>query len=286
MSCHAALLSERGKGTELEPLVRVDYDAELQRYREALRYVWGIRPNDRVLDVGCGAGQTTCDPARETAAGFVLGVDISAALIDRARERAKSEGPANVAFAHAHAATYSFNPEDVDIAISRFGTMLFDDPPAAFANLARALRSGGRLVMLVWQAAEQNEWTMSIRRALGIDTRCDRDLAKPDAFSLGDPRVVERILDTAGFRDVTFTSVREPLYYGADVVAALDWVRGFSNVRRMLDRMAAPEREHALAALREMLSAHDTGRGIWFDSAAWIVSARKVRTDPRMQGEA
>jgi ubiquinone/menaquinone biosynthesis C-methylase UbiE len=143
---------------------RVDYDAELQRHNEVLRRGWGIRPQDRVLDVGCGAGQTTRDAARLAKSGSALGVDISTSMIERARELAKAEGLRNVAFVQGDASVHKFPPDEFDIVISRFGTMFFADPVAAFANLARSLRHSGRLMMMVWQDAERNEWT---RRSSG-----------------------------------------------------------------------------------------------------------------------
>jgi SAM-dependent methyltransferase len=255
---------------------RVDYDAELQRYNEVLRRAWGLRPGDHVLDVGCGTGQTTRDAARLAAAGRALGVDISAPMIERARELAEAEGLRNVAFVHADASVHSFPPEEFDVVISRFGTMFFADPAAAFANLARSLRHGGRLMMMVWQDAERNEWEASIRRALAIDAATPAaSRAAPDLFSLADPNTVERILGASGLAGVTFTDVQEPVYYGADVAAALDWVCGFWSAKEALQQMPPADRERALAALHETLAAHDTGRGVWFDSRAWIVTARR-----------
>jgi SAM-dependent methyltransferase len=254
----------------------VDYDAELQRHNEALRRAWGIHACDRVLDVGCGAGQTTRDAARLAVSGSALGVDISAPMIERARELAKAEGLRNVAFVHADAAVHPFPSEAFDVVISRFGTMFFAEPVAAFANLARSLRHSGRLMMMVWQDAEQNEWEVSIQRALGIDAAmATAASATPDPFSLADPNTIERILEASGLADITLTDVQEPVYYGEDVAAALDWVCEFSSVKEALQRMAPADRERALAALCKTLAVHDAGRGVWFDSRAWIVAARR-----------
>ena len=99
-------------------------------------------------------------------AGGALGVDISAAAIERARELARAQEIHNVTFECADAQAYRFPQARFDLAMSRFGTMFFDDPGAAFENVGRALRPGGRLVMMVWQAAERNEWDVAIRQAL------------------------------------------------------------------------------------------------------------------------
>jgi SAM-dependent methyltransferase len=241
------------------------YDAELQRHDEVLRRASTIQPRDHVLDIGCGAGHTTRWAARTARAGSALGVDVSAAAIDRARELARGLG--NVAFEHADAQTYRFPPERFDVAISRFGTMFFADPTAAFANIRRALRPGGRLVMLVWQAGDRNEWDATIRESLGT-------VDGPDggAFSLADPPTVTEILVRAGFAAVTRTDVREPVYYGADVATALDWVRGFRSTREVLDRLSPPAAAAAEERLRRALAARLGDDGVWFDSRAWIFS--------------
>jgi ubiquinone/menaquinone biosynthesis C-methylase UbiE len=134
------------------------YDAELRRHNEVLRRASGVQFRDHVLDIGCGTGQTTRQAARTARAGTALGVDVSAPKIERARELARVEQLRNVTFERADAQVYRFPQEHFDLAISRFGTMFFDDPATAFANIGRALRPAGRLVMIVWQAGELNEW--------------------------------------------------------------------------------------------------------------------------------
>ena len=152
---------------------RGGYDAELQRHNEVLRRACGIRFRDHVLDIGCGAGQTTRQAARIAQAGSALGVDVSAPAIERARALAQAEGVRNVTFERANAQDHRFPAERFDVAISRFGTMFFDDPVAAFANIRRALRPAGRLVMMVWQAHDRNEWEVAIRQSLSAGTGGD-----------------------------------------------------------------------------------------------------------------
>src|SRR6201999_3898247 len=119
----------------------------------------------------------------------------------------------------ADAQRHPFPERGFDLAISRFGTMFFGDPGAAFANIGRALRPAGRLVMLVWQARDDNEWAVAIDRALRPDTAAAVPLAAdrgaPDAFSLADPTTTTALLHAAGFADVVCTEVRQPVYYGA-----------------------------------------------------------------------
>jgi SAM-dependent methyltransferase len=253
---------------------RVDYDVELQMHNAVLRRVYGIRPNDHVLDIGCGAGQTTRDAASFATDGSAVGVDVSAPMIERARQLTEAAGLHNLSFEQADAETHHFPSESFDIAISRFGTMFFADPVAAFANIRRALRSRGRLVMMVWREHDRNEWSVLIERALaaGTDVR-DASPAEPGPFSLADRTTTGRILEAAGFGEASFNDVHEPVYYGPDVAAALEWIRGFTSVNDVLQRLGPASTERALERLRQTLAAHASAQGVWFDSRAWIVAA-------------
>ncbi|WP_433384372.1 class I SAM-dependent methyltransferase [Actinoplanes sp. CA-142083] len=238
----------------------MNYDTELRRHNELLRRAAAVRPGDHVLDVGCGAGLTTREAARAARDGSTLGVDTSEPAIERARSQAAGLG--NVAFEVGDAQVHPFPAARFDLAISRFGTMFFGDPVAAFTNIGRALRPGGRLVMMVWQAAGLNQWNVALTEALGpTDGR--------GAFSLGDPAKVEEILTAAGFGGVGLEEVREQLCFGPDLPSALDWVSGFTSTIEALRKPGAKER------LREMLEAHLTDDGVWFDSRAWIVTAHR-----------
>jgi SAM-dependent methyltransferase len=258
------------EGPDLSP---VDYDAELQRHNQVLRRRYAIRPDDHILDIGCGAGQTTRDAARLAMTGTALGVDVSASMIERARQATERSGLRNVSFERADAATHPFPAGRFDVAISRFGTMFFADPVAAFGNIRRALRPGGRLVMMVWAEHRRNEWSVLIEHALAMTGTPAAIPAQPDPFSLADPTLTERILEAAGFVEASFTEVHVPVYYGPDVAAALEWVRGFSSVNDVLQGLDPASVERALDRLRESLAAHLGAEGVWLDSRAWIVAA-------------
>jgi SAM-dependent methyltransferase len=251
--------------------VTVDYEAELRRHDDVLRRASRVRAGDHVLDIGCGTGETTRWAAREAGAGSAHGIDISAPAIERARDIA--DGIGNITFEHADAQAYRFPREHFDLAISRFGTMFFRDPVAAFTNIGRALRPDGRLVMLVWQSRERNEWSLAVRRSL--DEPEGPASAGPDAFSLAEPSTVERVLTAAGFTGVACTGVHEPVFYGQDVTAGLDWVRRFSCTSETLTRLDPAAAARALRRLRDTLSAHQGADGIWFDSRAWLVTAHR-----------
>ena len=256
--------------------VGVDYDAELQLHNEILRKSYDFRANDHILDIGCGAGQTTRDAARLAVAGTVLGVDISAQMIERARRLTEAEALHNVTFEQGDAQRHQFAAERFDAAISRFGTMFFADPVAAFANIARAIRPGGGLHMMVWRDQDQNEWSVSIQRAVaggaGVPAA---SLGAPDPFSLGDQTNTAQILERAGFSDVSFTDVHEPVYYGPDVAAAFEWVSAFSYVSAVLRSLDSVSAARTRERLRDTLAAHASRDGVWFDSRAWIVTAQR-----------
>jgi SAM-dependent methyltransferase len=250
------------------------YDAELRAHHEHLRAAYGIRPGDTVLDVGCGTGLTTREAARAAAPGRVVGVDVSERMLERARELTAAERLDNVRYELGDAQVHRFEPAGYDVAISRFGTMFFSDPAAAFANLAGALRPDARLVLLVWQRREDNDWLLEIDAALG-------DARRPpppgmDPCSLGDPAATARLLERAGFTDVGFEDVREPVHYGHDVDAAFAVVRGFQDTTAALGRLSDAEATRTVERLRELLAAHHTGdRGVVFDSRSWLITASR-----------
>jgi SAM-dependent methyltransferase len=250
-------------------------DAELRRHNESFRRATAIGPGDRVLDIGCGVGQSTRDAARAAVSGSVLGVDVSEQVLARARQLSAQAGLGNVRFEAGDAEVHPFRPEGYDVVISRFGTMFFADPVAAFGNIGRALRVGGRLVMMVWQSRDRNAWATKVTRALAGRAVPEDLPVGSGAFSLGEPTTVRDILAVAGFTGMGFLEVHEPVYYGPDVAAAEQFVRALQSARALLAGLDAATTERALERLRATLAAHAAGDGVWFDSRAWIVSARR-----------
>jgi SAM-dependent methyltransferase len=152
--------------------------------------------------------------------------------------------------------------------------MFFRDPARAFANIARALRPGGRLVTMTWQAREDNEWDATIRDALA-EAGAPPVSQGNAAFSLADPPAVTDLLESAGFADVSFTDVREPVYYGLNADAALDWVCGFASTKAMLSALDPPAKADALRRLRNAFTTHLASSGVWFGSRSWVIAARR-----------
>jgi SAM-dependent methyltransferase len=252
------------------------FDAEDRPHNERFRAAAAVTARDRVLDIGCGTGQSTRDAARAAKAGSALGVDLSAQMLEHARGISREEGLTNISFEQADAQVHPFPAGGFDVAISRFGSMFFDDPVAAFGNIGHAVRSGGRLVLLVWQARELNAWSTTIRDAIAGD----REVPPPPAtgaspFSLGDPDVAGGILTAAGFTEINFTDVHEPVYYGPGADVALGVVSGLRSTRDLLADMDAGQADKARERLRATLAAHQTSAGVLFDSRTWIIAARR-----------
>jgi ubiquinone/menaquinone biosynthesis C-methylase UbiE len=254
----------------------VDYEAELQSHNAALLPVCAIRSHEHVLDIGCGTGQTTREAARLAATGSALGIDITEPMIVRARELAAAEGLRNIRFEHDDAQAHSFPPQHFDVAISRYGTMFFSDPIAAFRNIGGALQPGGRLVMMTWQAHETNAWSVAVHHALApYESSSAVSPGAQEHFSLADPARIERLLHAAGFADVSFSDVREPVYYGESVEAAVEWVRGFRFVKNVLQGLDAVAAARLLASLRDAMAKSSSEKGVWFDAREWIVTAKR-----------
>ncbi|MGY1727406.1 class I SAM-dependent methyltransferase [Geodermatophilus sp. SYSU D01062] len=249
------------------------FDRSVARYDAAFLAAAGLRPGDRVLDVGCGTGRTTREAARRT--GSALGVDLSSAMLEVARRRAAEEGLTGARFEQADAQVAAFPPAAFDVAISRTGAMFFADPVAALANVGRALVPGGRLVLLVWQAAEANEWITEITGALAAGrTLPSPPPGAPGPFSFADPARIRAVLTAAGHRQVEVEGLAEPEWWGADADEALTFVLGLAGW--LLDGLDPPARDRAVADLRRRLEAHAGPDGVELGSAAWLVTARRA----------
>lgn len=254
---------------------RERYDAMLRGFTPRLLAAADVSPGQRVLDVGCGFGETTCAAARAAAGGFTVGADLSAPLLDAARRRAEREHLHNVRFDLADVQVHPFPEAGFDVAISRFGVMFFADPAAAFTNIARAVAPGGRLAFLCWQAAADNEWIMTLGAALAAYVELPQmDGDGPGPFSLTDPERIRQLLHQSGFDQVTIDPVTEPIRLGKDVGDVLDYARDLGLVRDLLADVDAATESKALDGIRAAVAPHQTAEGIRIGAAAWLVTAR------------
>ncbi|WP_326795499.1 class I SAM-dependent methyltransferase [Streptomyces sp. NBC_01808] len=251
------------------------YNAALFRYSERLFAGADVQPDDRVLDIGCGCGQTTRVAAALAAEGSALGVDLSAAMLAQARARAAEEGVGNVRFAQADAQVHDFADGAYDVAISRHGVMFFADPVAAFANVRRALRPAGRLAFVCWRAPEESEYSAVPRAALGryVTVPKSGGVNEPGPNSLADPDRVREVLGGAGFVDVRLEAENEPMDLGAGVEEALDFVLNRPHVQGAMADLDGTTTPKATEALRESLTPYLTPEGVLLRAPAWLVTA-------------
>jgi SAM-dependent methyltransferase len=196
-------------------------NAALAQHTARLLEVAAVQAAEQVLDVGCGTGDTTRACARRAVDGEAMGVDLSSAMLRRARVRADEAGLRNVSFVQADAQVHPFDAGRFDVVLSRFGVMFFADPVEAFSNLARATKPGGRFVAVVWQPLDRNQWVIEPRAAL----LGERDVPAmpedvPGPFGLADGERTRRILTDAGWTQVGLDVVAVPYYFGADADAA------------------------------------------------------------------
>lgn len=253
------------------------YDRMLEPFAKLILDAAGLSPGEQVLDIGCGCGATTLAAARAVAPGAVVAIDLSAAMLERARENAAKTGLVNASFEQADAQVHRIGGS-YDAVISRFGVMFFADPVAAFANLLAATRAGGRLAFACWQPLADNEWLLVPLAALAEHVPLP-DLDEPGApgmFSLSDTNRLRQVLSDAGWRDVRASSERTPILVGGGTLDdAVGYLRGRSIVRRMLADVDQATQDRAFTSVREALVRHADGDGVRLHASVWVVTAKR-----------
>lgn len=239
-----------------------------------------FQPGERVLDIGFGGGATSLGIARSVApGGCVLGIDISPDLVAATTRRAAAQGIANARFVCADAATVSVPDAPYDRLCSRFGSMFFPDPVAAFTHLRPALRPGGRVDLLVWALPKDNPWMSAgvalARKYVDIPPAVPR---APGPFAFAEPDYVKEILGAAGFSGVDFVESRGLLPVGgpgSTPASALEFARNALASWRIIGEYPEPVQNAVAAEIIELYAAHHRpGQGVMMDYAAWLVSAR------------
>jgi ubiquinone/menaquinone biosynthesis C-methylase UbiE len=236
----------------------------------------GITPETHALDVGCGCGATTIEIGKQLGpAGRVLGLDISAPMLARARELAPEGAP--IDFVLADATTYAFEPQSFDLLVSRFGVMFFADPVASFANLRTALKRGGRVAFACWREPRQNPWMMVPLKAAYKHVPKLPEMAPhdPGPFAFAQEDWVRHILTSAGFSSIAMEphDVQLDIAVGRGLEAAIEGALEIGPASRALEGQPEHLREAAIASIRETLRPLVTDGKVPLGGSIWLVSA-------------
>jgi SAM-dependent methyltransferase len=239
-----------------------------------------ISPGDRVLDVGCGFGDTAIEMAKRVGpSGSVVGIDCCAGFLDLARADAGAAGVDNIELIEGDAQSHSFAPE-FDFCFSRFGTQFFENPVGGLKNMRRALKPGGLMTMIVWRTIDDNPWLGAPKEIVlrhlpppGEDGRS----CGPGPFSMADQAMVTKQLEIAGYTEIRFERIDAPLMVGRTTEDAIGFQLALGPAGEVY-REAGDEavRRHAEieAALGSELARHATDEGIVMQSSSWMISAR------------
>jgi len=257
-------------------------DAQLDALGKLAMERAAIVAGDAILDVGCGCGATSLELARRTGpSGSVLGADISGPMLEVARRRAADAGLDDARFELADAQTHPFPEASRDLVFSRFGVMFFADPTAAFTNLRRTLRPGGRLSFVCWQALAQNPWMAVPLGAVAqhVTLPPPPPPGAPGPFAFADRERVSGILRDAGFADVELVPSEDALTIGgtADLDAAVAFLLQLGPSAALLAEASAEVRAAATVAVREAIAPFHVAGGVRMPAAAWLVRARYSR---------
>jgi SAM-dependent methyltransferase len=260
----------------------LEFIEQRERHERMLGRLWArllaaaaIQHGEYVLDVGCGCGETTLLAARAAGSGHALGADFSRIQVAEARRLAAAAGVANVRFEVADAQVHPFEAGVFDVVLSSFGVMYFDDPAAAFGNLRRALRRGGRLTFTCWRTRDENPaFTAGFAEAvaeLGL-----REMPGPGAaFSLAGIGRMDALLAGAGFGGIEFAEVDEPMLIGRDIDDVLEYQRA-SSAAGILTGLSPAQTDKLTRLVRDRLRAYASPDGVTMPGAAWLVTAQAV----------
>ncbi|MEV7615814.1 class I SAM-dependent methyltransferase [Streptomyces sp. NPDC089799] len=245
-------------------------------FDEPLLTAAAVTGDRRTLDLGCGAGHTTRLAARRAPGGHALGVDLSGPMLAEARARAAAGGPANVSFLRADAQVHAFGAAAFDAAVSRYGVMFYGDPEAAFGNVGRALRPGGRLAFVCPAAPGDNGWVTAMASLDGIlpvgGFASPGD--GPGMFSLADPDRVRALLTAAGYTGIAVDEVTAYGTWGRDAADAADFLLATGPGRHLMGQAEGTARARAREALTDHLAGHAGPDGtVRLLSTSWLVTA-------------
>jgi ubiquinone/menaquinone biosynthesis C-methylase UbiE len=242
-----------------------------------------VRKGDKVLDAGCGFGDTAIQLARLVGpTGSVLAVDCCDGFLDYGRRDAKAAGMTNVTFLEADVQTYPFEPV-YDFCFSRFGTQFFENPVAGLRNMRKSLKPGGTMTMIVWRGIDANPWLGHAKQIVLKFLPPPGENAQtcgPGPFSMADTGVVTKQLEIAGYSDISFEQIDAEVFVGNDLDDAVAFqlaIGPAGEVYREAGELATQRHEEIAEALKAALVQHQRSDGVFMDSSSWKVTARNPR---------
>ena len=252
----------------------------LTLHSEAIFPTLPVKPGDKVIDAGCGFGDTAIKLAQLVGpSGSVLAVDCCDAFLDFGRKDAKAAGITNITFLDEDVQTYPFEPVH-DFCFSRFGTQFFENPVAGLHNMRRSLKPGGIMTMIVWRGIKDNPWLGSAKDVVLRFLPPPGENAQtcgPGPFSMADTGVVTKQLEIAGYKDIEFDQVDAKVFVGRDVDDSVGFqlaIGPAGKVYREAGKLAQDRHDEIAGALKAQLAKYKGTGGVMMDSSSWKGTAR------------